>query len=196
MKSYYNTGGPMSRIRPPYNGKYPFDEESGENIKKEISRKDALKKTIEEYEEKNSFIRLFDNDESGEESEKNKNSLSLGMENFGLKMIYKTKLVIPYQENPVEYIYKIMKDFGIKKEEELKEKFLIFKKKIICVSSNTDNYGDRKAMADKEEILKDALILGLSNEHIYDFNRPVIFTEANLKRTVELYDMEGFYGYF
>ena len=44
-----------------------------------------------------------------------------------------------------------------------------------------------------EIILREALILGLSTQAIYDPNRPVTWTAASLTRYLELYDPTSFY---
>ena len=42
-------------------------------------------------------------------------------------------------------------------------------------------------------ILREALVLGLATNTIYDPNRPVLWTESSLTRRLELYDPQDFY---
>lgn len=190
MKMYYNnTGGPMSRnlTMRNYTTK-PKEEKDTEN----------LNKIIERYEEQHkSFIKLNSNANESEQfavNEVDKKNVNINFENFGFKAVYETNFCFADNENVVDYIYNIMKSYKINDEEKLKKKFLVFKKKLICVTMPIIENKD-KFFIDKDEILKDTVILGLCGEHIYDPERPLILTEANLKRKVILYEPRGFYDY-
>jgi hypothetical protein len=48
--------------------------------------------------------------------------------------------------------------------------------------------------APRAEVLRQALLLGLSTAQLYDPARPVIWTRASLSRRLALYDPQGFYA--
>ena len=48
--------------------------------------------------------------------------------------------------------------------------------------------------AKAEEVLRQALLLGLCTAHRYDPLRTVLWTQASLTRALELFDAEGFYA--
>lgn len=93
-----------------------------------------------------------------------------------------------------DYIWKIMNDFGYKNPDELRSSLKIPQKRLICMDLRRDKKIETALKKlKKEEILRNALILGLCSKYFYDPDRPVIWTSSSLKRIVSLYDIGGFY---
>lgn len=97
-------------------------------------------------------------------------------------------------KDPFDHIWKIMNDFGYKNPNELRSILKIPEKRLICLDLRREKRIETlfKTMK-KEEILRNALILGLCSKYFYDPDRPVIWTSSSLRRIVNLYDLGGFY---
>lgn len=97
-------------------------------------------------------------------------------------------------KDPFNYIWKIMTDFGYNNPDNLKVRFNISGERLICMDEKPVNkFEPLFKKLSKEEILLNALILGLCSKYFYDPHRPVIWTSSTLKRIVSLYDLGGFY---
>lgn len=193
---YYNTGGPLSRNSVSVSSSSYYQEEDPD-LKKRKEKEKTFYKIMEEYEQKNkSFVELTHDNKNSNQTIANYEgkTVNIDLENFGFRAVYETNFTMAQNENIVDYVYDIMRSYKIEEEDKLKEKFLVFKKKLICVSLPISSKIQEISMS-KEEILKDVVILGLCGENFYDPQRPLILTETNLKRKVILYEARGFYGY-
>ncbi len=97
-------------------------------------------------------------------------------------------------KDPYDYIWKIMNNFGYKNPDELRTNLKIPEKRLICVDLRRDKKIETLLnKMKKEEILRNALILGLCSKYFYDSDRPIIWISSSLRRIVSLYDIGGFY---
>lgn len=95
-------------------------------------------------------------------------------------------------QNPLEILQEILAQEGYGSPEDLRGEMPIPEKPYICRPDKaTPNCTLRSS---REEVLKNALMLGLCTSQLYDPSRPVIWTRSSLTRAFELFDPEGFYA--
>jgi hypothetical protein len=102
------------------------------------------------------------------------------------------------ESSPINKILKIVEKTGINDINKLKSKFNYPDKRLICRELD-----DKESVlipdinkSDDNEILKNALILGLCSDYLYDPERDIILTNSKIKRVVALYRPEDFYGLY
>ena len=95
--------------------------------------------------------------------------------------------------HPVNCLEAMLRAVGLRDPEELRSRYTLPEGKLICVP-RADTEPRLKASRFKRlEVLEMALMLGLCTAQLFDPGRPVLWTEASLTRSVELFDPRGFY---
>jgi hypothetical protein len=76
----------------------------------------------------------------------------------------------------------------------LLDKFVVHPGKLICRPAPPSAEKLSIHSHDIEDVLCQALMLGLCTAQVFDPQRPVLWTETSLTRVVELFDPTGFYA--
>ena len=76
----------------------------------------------------------------------------------------------------------------------LREKFVIPAGKLICRPAPASSKKLSIHSDDVEDVLCQALMLGLCTAQVFDPQRPVMWTETSLTRVLELFDPTGYYA--
>lgn len=95
--------------------------------------------------------------------------------------------------SPVSTLEQILRDEGHTTPEELRDLFELPSQGLLAHVVQDAPWRLVVPVAERREILWQALILGLCNAHMYDPARPVLWTETSLARAIELYEPAGFY---
>jgi hypothetical protein len=99
--------------------------------------------------------------------------------------------------DPVSRMERLLAERGLTDPEELRSLFSIPSGCRVC---RPDAHLPRldvvpgSPSAERDEALRQGLLLGLCTAVLYDPARPVLWTTASLTRAVELYEIEGFYA--
>jgi hypothetical protein len=95
---------------------------------------------------------------------------------------------------PVETMHRMLTKRGFESPEALRTRFAVPQGRLIATAlpEVTERLDVRAAPPD--EVLEQALMLGLCTQHLYDAARPVLWTSASLRRALELFDPAGFYA--
>lgn len=94
--------------------------------------------------------------------------------------------------DPVEVVRAALATLGIADPEELRTRYEVPDQPCICREARAYS-APLASRLSRREVLRHALILGLSTAFLYDPGRPVMLTRASLTRRLELYSGEGFY---
>ena len=95
--------------------------------------------------------------------------------------------------DPLEAVYALLADAGIASPEALRQCCELPAEPCICRPSDTLQalpVGDE----DRQAVLQQVLLLGLSTAHHYDPARPVLLTHSSLTRRLQLFTGRGFYA--
>ena len=96
--------------------------------------------------------------------------------------------------DPVEVLAEILAGEGYASPEDLRGELEIPDHALI-VRPYTERAGIVDARYDaRRDVLWNALVLGLCTAQVYDPSRPVLWTQASLRRRLELFDPAGFYA--
>lgn len=95
--------------------------------------------------------------------------------------------------DPVAFMRRLLAEEGIASSEDLREFQEHPRGRLIRRPWNCTSPARVRALEPKI-LLRDALILGLTSEQLYDPERPVLWTAKSLTRRVELFDPRGFYA--
>lgn len=95
--------------------------------------------------------------------------------------------------DPVNRMERLLVECGLADPEELRSLFTIPQGCRVCRPDARLPRLDVEE-TDKDEALRQGLMLGLCTSVLYDPTRPILWTTASLTRAVELYDIEGFYA--
>jgi len=95
---------------------------------------------------------------------------------------------------PLEYLQALLKGEGLSGPEELRERYILPPGKLICGPWTNTQEPLFVHEASSYDVLEQALMLGLCTAQMYDPGRPVLWTEASLRRAVELFDIGSFYA--
>ncbi len=95
--------------------------------------------------------------------------------------------------DPVAFMRRLLAEEGVAGPESLRETLEHPKGRLIRRPWNCARPAKVRALEPKV-LLRDALILGLTSEQLYDPERPVLWTAKSLTRQVELFDPRGFYA--
>jgi hypothetical protein len=96
--------------------------------------------------------------------------------------------------NPVSAMNRILEDSGYANPEELRDQFALPSGRLICRDLVDPSLRLPVRDSAPEIVLEQALLLGLCTAVLFDPSRPVLWTEASLKRGLELFDPAGFYA--
>lgn len=96
-------------------------------------------------------------------------------------------------DDPLEVMRAILAEEGYGGAEDLKGEFEHPPGRLIRRPWQPAKAADARTLA-RRALLRDALILGLTTEQVYDPARPVLWTSRSLTRPVELFDPRGFYA--
>ena len=105
-----------------------------------------------------------------------------------------TRLALDFgRADPLKVMDALLRKHGLEHAEQLREVFNPSEDRCIC---RLDPRPQRLlvANADPNEVLRQALLLGLCTTVLYDPERPVLWTRSSLSRCLELYDGGGFYA--
>ena len=105
-------------------------------------------------------------------------------------------LVFDGRRSPINLIEDLLEQSGFRSPEELRPVFAIPPRPLTCrllEPAATEGLVDTRTGA-PEEILRQALILGLCGPDIYDPDRPVIWTRSRLTRKADLFEVGDFYA--
>jgi hypothetical protein len=108
--------------------------------------------------------------------------------------IIRLGLRFPIGLDPVKHATTLLRDLGHNHPEDLRELLAPPDRPYICRSAPKDAPRLNVASARVEEVLRQALMLGLCTAHRYDPLRAVLWTQASLVRALDLFDPEGFYA--
>jgi len=97
------------------------------------------------------------------------------------------------RKDPLAAVHALLWERGLEHAEQLREMFKPSRDPCIC---RLDPKPRRLLVADADpnEVLRQALLLGLCTTVLYDPERPVLWTRSSLSRCLELYDGGGFYA--
>ena len=94
----------------------------------------------------------------------------------------------------VEAIERLLDEAGFTDPEELRGQFVHPDRRLACRPLPADAWRLSVRRGSRDEVLRQAFLLGLCTAHLYDPARPVLWTETSLGRGLELFDMGGFYS--
>jgi hypothetical protein len=88
----------------------------------------------------------------------------------------------------------IMAEAGFTSYEDLRLAITLPENRLICRLQSAPVKRLSVARSSRFEVLEQALWLGLCTPQIFDPERPVLWTESSLTRTLELFDPAGYYA--
>jgi hypothetical protein len=108
--------------------------------------------------------------------------------------IIRLGLQFPDGVDPVTYATKVLADQGHSHPEDLRDRFVPPSRPYVCRTAPVGTPRLNVENAKTDEVLRQALLLGLCTAYRYDPLRSVLWTQASLTRALELFDAEGFYA--
>jgi hypothetical protein len=96
--------------------------------------------------------------------------------------------------DPLDALDELLSQEGFGSPEYLRDQFEIPPIRLICRPTSDDSFRLDVQKADPRQVLEQALMLGLCTAHLYDSDRPVLWTLGSVTRAVELFDPAGFYA--
>lgn len=106
----------------------------------------------------------------------------------------KNQLFEEVRLTPVEFVWARLKREGLSDPEVLRERYILPQGKLLCGPWTDVAEPAFAYYASSYDVLEQALMLGLCTAQIFDPGRPVIWTDASLRRRVELFDPGSFYA--
>ncbi len=97
-------------------------------------------------------------------------------------------------DDPVTVITNMLAEEGYLGLDALRGAFKLPETRLICRPLSPVSGRLCVRTASRRRVLKQALMLGLCTNQIFDPGRPVLWTATSLTRTVELFDQRGFYA--
>jgi hypothetical protein len=98
------------------------------------------------------------------------------------------------RRDPLAAMNELLAEHGFRSPEDLRDRYAVPAGRLIATALGDDTSRTDVRLATADEVLRQALMLGLCTQHIYDAARPVLWTRASLRRALELYDPAGFYA--
>jgi hypothetical protein len=95
--------------------------------------------------------------------------------------------------HPVSCLEALLRDEGYSDPEELRDKYELPEGKLVCMPCAGGRHRLNVYRESPRDVLGQALMLGLCTAQLFDPARPVLWTEASLTRSLELFDPRGFY---
>ena len=96
--------------------------------------------------------------------------------------------------HPVDLLESILVAEGLTDPDELRREYALPKERLICQPLPESAKRLSAVNGPRFDVLEQALMLGLCTAHLFDPERPVLWTETSLTRAVELFDPAGFYA--
>lgn len=96
--------------------------------------------------------------------------------------------------DPLDALEELLAQEGIGNPEDLRHTFLIPTHRLICRPTADDSFRLDIQKTEPCQVLEQALMLGLCTAHLFDPERPVLWTLSSITRAVELFDPSGFYA--
>lgn len=96
--------------------------------------------------------------------------------------------------DPLEVMSGLMSREGFSSAEEIRGEFAIPGSRLLATPLPEHAQRLDARYEDPRKVLEQALMLGLCTQHMYDPERPVLWTRASLRRGLELFDPAGFYA--
>jgi len=101
-------------------------------------------------------------------------------------------LRFPEDSDPVIYVEKLLEANGYVDAESFRQTLLLPPSGLICSPAPEASRHPVSAL-NAQEVLEQAVLLGLCNAQGYFPQRPVLWTRTSLSRSLHLYDPGGFY---
>ena len=98
------------------------------------------------------------------------------------------------EDNPREVLGSLLSQAGLLTPEDLRERIDVPPGPLLCRPLSESVPRLEVARAEGDEVLRQALLLGLCTAQRFDPERLVLWTTASLGRALELYDPRGFYA--
>jgi len=98
------------------------------------------------------------------------------------------------EDNPRTVLSNLLQQRGLLTPEDLREHVDLPPGPLLCRPLPAEAPRLNVATAEPQEVLRQALLLGLCTAQRFDPDRPVLWTSASLGRGLELYDPRGFYA--
>ncbi len=108
--------------------------------------------------------------------------------------IIRLGLLFPEGIDPVNLTNDLLHESGFQHPEDLRDCFDPPPMPYLCRPAPPGSPRLEVAVAPVEEVLRQALLLGLCTAYRYDPLRAVLWTQASLTRALDLFDAEGFYA--
>ncbi|TVQ41808.1 MAG: hypothetical protein EA370_01020 [Wenzhouxiangella sp.] len=119
----------------------------------------------------------------------------LGLDDGPIRCPLRLRLALWFgDDDPREIVTGLLEDRGLRVPDDLRDIIDLPPGPLLCRPLPDDCSRLNVATADPDEVLHQALLLGLCTAHRYDPQRPVLWTRASLGRALELYDPRGFYA--
>ena len=96
--------------------------------------------------------------------------------------------------HPLPTLRRLLREAGLHTPEDLRQTCEVPAGRLLCRPLPAEAPRLPVADADRGEVLRQALLLGLCTALLFDPERPVLWTEASLTRALELFDPAGFYA--
>ncbi len=108
--------------------------------------------------------------------------------------LHRVGIAFPKGRSPREYMEDFMARNGFAAPDDCKYRVALPSGTYFCRTVQGDEAARINPVSEQPaKVLRAALILGLCNNNNYNAERPVIWTDGRLARTVELYDIGRFY---
>lgn len=121
-------------------------------------------------------------------------STILGLEGGPLVCPREYRLAIDFSgREPVSTMRSLLRAVGLDSPEQLRPFFGLRLRPLACLSTS-DITPLQIGLADDQEVLRQAFLLGLCTMVMLDPMRPVLWTQSSLTRRLALFDLEGFYA--
>ena len=98
------------------------------------------------------------------------------------------------EANPRSMLNSLLEQAGLLTPEDLRSRVELPPAPLLCRPLPDSIPRLEVATAEPDEVLRQALLLGLCTAQRFDPERPVIWTSASLGRALELFDPRGFYA--
>jgi hypothetical protein len=98
------------------------------------------------------------------------------------------------RRDPLAELHRLLHAEGLPTAEDLRPRVLVPERPLICRPLTPAAGRLAVKEAKPEEVLRQALLLGLCTAYRFDPERPVLWTRTSVTRALELFDPEGFYA--
>jgi hypothetical protein len=95
---------------------------------------------------------------------------------------------------PVAFLDGVLRGAGLDGPEQLRGRFAVPPSALLVLPAPADAPRLDVRTAPPDDVLEQALLLGLCTSHVFDPARPVLWTTTSLMRSLELFEPTGFYA--